>query len=155
MIHLHLSDSAFSLLSSEFIAVLRFLNLVHCGCVREVLDLAWGTSSLFLLLLNRVLDTDILLNTQLLHVFMELFNAFNHFLIMDHHLFLEVVSVDLNFSILKVELSCYLFGPGFSIDLPALLALGHPLLHEGLILPQLLHIVLSFALLDTPEHILF
>jgi hypothetical protein len=76
LVDVHFSKTSFPLFASEFIAVLGFFDLVHSGCIGKVLDLAWRNSSLFFLFLHSFLDCDVLVDTLLLHVFLEPFEAF-------------------------------------------------------------------------------
>jgi len=151
----HFSISPLPLLACELVIVLGFLNLIHGGSVGEVLDLARWDPFLLLLPLNSLLDGDILLNTKLLHIFLEVFVALDHLHGVLVELLVQLILENLNLSIFKVHLSCDLFGPCLSILLPVLLALLFPLLHELLVLIELSQRFLPFLLLKGCQHIYF
>lgn len=153
LIDMHLPKTSFPLLSSELIAVLGLLDLVHGGGIREVLDLARRNACFFLLLLYSLLDSYVLLNTKLLHVLLEPLEAFLLVFVMEFQLFLQAILVDVDFPIFKVELSCNFFSSSLSVCFPVAFALSHPLFHELLVFFQFLNILLSFALLDALKHI--
>jgi hypothetical protein len=71
--------TSLTLFASEVSILFGFFDLVHGGSVREVLNLARRDSFFLLLLLDGVVHVDVLLDTQLLKVFLELTYAVLHF----------------------------------------------------------------------------
>ena len=63
LVDLHFSVSSFSFFSCELIIILCFFNLVHCSCIREVLNLARWNTFLFFLSFDCILDAYTLFNT--------------------------------------------------------------------------------------------
>ena len=155
LVDLHLPVSALALLACELVVVLCLLDFVHGGCVREVLDLSWWNAFLFFLPLDSVLDRNVLLDAQLLHVLLELVEADDHFLGVTHQLFLQVVLVELDPAVLEVVLTRNLLGAHIPILLPILLALGQPLLHELPVLLRFQESLLAFRLLQAHQQIHF
>ena len=76
LVDVHLAKTSFPLFSSKFIVVLSLFDLIHGCCIREILNLAWRNSSFFHLSLHSFLNCNILVDTLLLHVFLEPFKAF-------------------------------------------------------------------------------
>jgi hypothetical protein len=108
---------------------------------------------LFLLSLDGILDRDVLLNTQLLHVFMELIYAGNHVCSVMLKLLVKVLLVNCDFTVIKVLLSGDFFSSSLTIDLPILFALVFPLFVERLVLLHYSHRFLSLSLLHTSQHV--
>ena len=153
LINLLLSISPFSLLTGELIIIFGLLNLVHSGSIRKVLDLPRRNPGLLLLPLNSILNRDILLDTQFLHIFMEVLDALVHIVGMLNQLLHEALLVDLDLSVLKREHPGDLLGSDLSVLLPVLLALSLPFFHESLIFLHFGESILSLALLQTFEHV--
>lgn len=151
----HLPVPALALLAGKLVVVLGLLDFVHGGRVREVLDLPRRNALLFLLPLDGILDRNVLLDAQLLHVLLELLEADGHFLGVADQLFLQVVLVELDPTVLKVVLTRNLLGAHISILLPILLALGLPLLHELPVLLRFQEGLLAFRLLQAHQQIHF
>ena len=108
-----------------------------------------GWNSLFLLLfLDGLFHADALLDAKLLQIFVEIAYSVDFLSGRSQQLVLKLGLVDVDLSIFEVfELS-----DGFSALLlvlaPVLFTLLHPLLHEGLILHQLLHVGRALLLRD-------
>ena len=73
-----LAPSTFALLSCKVALLLSFLDLVHSGGEREVLDLAGRNALLLFLPLNCIVNVNIGLNTKLLQIFIEFTDTMRH-----------------------------------------------------------------------------
>ena len=108
-----------------------------------------GWNSLFLLLfLDGLFHADALLDAKLLQIFVEIAYSVDFLSGRSQQLVLKLGLVDVDLSIFEV----FDLSDGFSALLliltPVLFTLLHPLLHEGLILHQLLHVGRALLLRD-------
>ena len=150
-----LSISSFPLLGRELIVVFGFLDFVHRGCIREILNLSRRNAFLFLLPLNGFLNGDVLFDSLPGHVLLELINALVHIRGVLDHGPSQLVLVQLDLPVLEVELPFDLLGPDLPVVLPVLASVCLPVLHELLVLLQLPHGLLPLGLLDAHQHVCF
>ena len=125
------------LLSSKVALLLCFLDLVHRGWEGEVLDLARRDALLLLHALYRVIHVNVLLNTQLLEIFLELIATVSHFGGGLVELPIQLILVEVDLAVLEVLLAGDVVEASLSVGSPVLSALVLPLLHKLLVLSEL------------------
>jgi hypothetical protein len=90
----HLSAATISLFSCKVSILFGFFDLVHSCSIREVLNLAWWNSFLFLLLLDGLFHADTLLDSKLLEIFLKVADSVNLFECSLIKFILELILVD-------------------------------------------------------------
>ena len=136
------------LFSSKVALFLGFLDFVHRGWEGEVLDLARRDALLLLHALYRIIHVNVLLNTQLLEVFLELIETVSHFGGGLVELPIQLILVEVDLAVLEVLLAGDVVEASLSVGSPVLSALFLPLLHKLLVLSELLPVLSPLPLLN-------
>ena len=149
------TPTAFTFLTCEVALLLRLLDLIHSGWEGKVLYLAGRNSLFFFLALDRIIDVDICVDSELLQIPIELFDAVMHLRGRIVQLLGQLRLVYVHFSIFKVLLTSDVVSSDSLVDFPVLTAFLIPLFHKFLVLLELGTIFLAFTLLDRPDQCLF
>ena len=130
----HLASTTFTLFTGKVRIFFRFFDLVHSCSIREVLDLSRRDAFLFLLFFDGLVHCDVLLNTELLQVFLKLDESRLLLFMGRNKFFIQLVSPDVHLAVLKILNLPDAISAFVLIDLPIPGALSLPLFHESLIL---------------------
>ena len=136
------------LFSSKVALFLCFLDFVHRGREGEVLDLARRDALLLLHALYRIIHVNVLLNTQLLEIFLELIATVSHFGGGLVELPIQLILVEVDLAVLEVLLAGDVVEASLSVGSPVLSAFFLPLLHKFLVLTELLPVLGPLVLLN-------
>ena len=128
--------------------LLGLLDLVHGGWEGEILDLAWRDALLFFHALDGILHVDILLDTELLEILIELADAIPHLRCSFVELLCQLGLVEVDLAILEVLLARHGVLALLAVHLPVHLAFLLPLFHEVLVFTKLPSVVSTLLLLD-------
>lgn len=144
----HLAAPPVTLLDREIEHGLLLFDLVHGGGIGEVLDLTWRDALFFLHFLNGFFNVGVLLDTQFLEVLLKLVNAPHELSCSLIQLFTEAVLVGLDLTVLKVLDARDGVTATLLVDLPVLVALLHPVLHELFVLIEFSMLILTSLLIQ-------
>lgn len=137
LIHSHLPPATVSFFTSEVTIFLGFFYFVHGGSIREILNLTRWNAFFLLHSFDRVCHADVLLNTELLKIFLEVRYTVAHLVSCFDQFSIDFVFVNIDLAILKVFYFFDCLSSPFLVKLPLLFTFLHPLFHESLIFKQL------------------
>ena len=143
-----LSSPTLPLFPSKVTLFLCFLYFVHRGREGEVLDLARRDALLLFHALYRIIHVNVLLNSQLLEIFLELIETVSHFGGGLIEFPIQLIFVEVDLAVFKVLLASDIVEASLSVGSPVLSALFLPLLHKLLVLAELLPVISSLILLN-------